>query len=476
MASLDNLAEGLSDFGITFNQARIYITAAQLGIASVRQISKKSNIPREEVYRLLPKLQELGLIEKTVERPIRVKATPVEAALSILIKREHDTISERISKLKAKKEEFLIDLQTLKLTREPKDTTMVTLISQKDAIIQKILSMLDAAERTIDIVISRDQLIHFFASYSSLIKKALNRGLDFRVVLEKVDYDDSIISFMKKCKSPRVSFSVRFVNQKINHYFIVDHREALVATSRELTALGNTPCLWTNHNNLIDLIVKDFEIMWLTSQDIETMKSEDVNKRLVRILDSFAPTDHLLLIYRSMEAKYNVLSSFLRIGLKNGESVAYIVPEENLGQTKDILQRIGIDVEKDEKTGAIRILGDNEFYLKNRKFCMQNTRGLIEKMYDDALKRGFEGLRIFGEMDCFFHYNQTSELIEYEKTLHRILDVPIIGMCAYDANLIEKACNSLDLYNELLKAHGNILFTEQDEKMGRLEIRQACTI
>lgn len=476
MVSLDKLAEKLSDFGITFNQARVYIATAKLGIASVSQLAKCSNVPREEVYRILPQLQKLGLIEKTLERPLRVKATAVATVLSILIKREQDITSKKVAKLETEKNKFVMELQNFKMDSECNETPHFTLISQKDAVIEKILSMIEAAEKSIDITISSEQLIHFFANHRSSIIEASKRGVEFRIMLEKFDYDESIAKFIEESKALRLSLHLRFVNKHSNCYFIGDNKIALAATSMEFAALGEKQYLWTDHSSLVRLIEENFQIMWLTSEEIDVLKNEDASKRLNRIFDSFAPTDHLLFIYRSAEDKYNVLCSFLRTGLKHGEAVAYVVSDENLEQIKDTLQKNNIDVERNEKTGAIKILADNEFYVIDRKFCIQTTRSLIEKMYDRALKRGFKGLRIFGEMDCFFHCNLCHELIEYEKETHRIFDLPVIGMCAYNANLIEKANNSVDLYNELLKTHAKILFTGRGKQLGKIEIRQACTI
>ncbi len=476
MSSLNKLAEKLSDFGITFNQARIYMAASKLGLAPVSQISKCSNVPREEVYRILPQLEKLGLIEKTLGRPLRLKATAVDTALSMLIRRELDKVSKRMGKLEAIKNEFTLELKNLKMDREGKVAPHFTLISQKDAVIEKLLSMIEAAEKSIDIAICREQFVHYFANNHSIFKKAGRRGVEFRVILEKVDYDECITKLIEESKSLGLTLYLRFVNKHSNSYFIVDNKTALIATSTEFGTLGRNQCLWTDQSSLVRLIEENFQILWLTSEKIDIIEREDPSKRLIRVLDTFAPSDHLLFIYRSVEDKYNVLCSFLRTGLKHGEAVTYITSKENLGQIKDILQRNDIVVEENEKVGALRILGDNEFYIINRTFSIQTTGNLIKKMYDDTLKRGFKGLRIFGEMDCFFQEKLSHELIEYEKTLHRILDVPIIGMCAYNANLIEKANNSVDLYNELLKTHAKVLFTGRGKQLGRFEIRQACTL
>jgi len=106
LQSLDEKAEILSDFGLTHNQAKVYIAIAQLGLASVSQVSKLSKVRREDVYRMLPKLEKKGLIEKTLGKPTKIRATPVEDALSILIKREQDIANKRLSKLMAEKEVF----------------------------------------------------------------------------------------------------------------------------------------------------------------------------------------------------------------------------------------------------------------------------------------------------------------------------------------------------------------------------------
>ncbi len=137
------------------------------------------------------------------------------------------------------------------------------------------------------------------------------------------------------------------------------------------------------------------------------------------------------------------------------------------------MKRFGIDVEKYEKTGALRILGYNDFYIIEGKFSPATTIGLINKMYNEALTKGFKGYRITAEMACFFKHNLVKELVEYERTLHRVFDIPIIGLCAYNAKTVIKASNPMDLYNELLKAHGTVLFSGMDKKLGKIEIRKA---
>ena len=100
-------AEILLDSGLTGNQAKVYFATARLRLASVAQISKASKVRREDVYRIMPKLEKLGLVEKLLGTPTKIRTTPVEEALSILIKHEEDTSSERVSTLKTETKTFL---------------------------------------------------------------------------------------------------------------------------------------------------------------------------------------------------------------------------------------------------------------------------------------------------------------------------------------------------------------------------------
>ncbi|MGD2066327.1 MAG: MEDS domain-containing protein, partial [Candidatus Bathyarchaeota archaeon] len=456
MSSYTNLAEELSEYGITRNQAKVYIAAAKLGTASISQISKTSNVPREEVYRLLPKLENLGLIEKTIERPMRVKASNIRTALSILVSREKEMLLGKISNLEQNSERILKNFQKLNNITKSSEKAHMTIIRQSDAISQKLVSMIEHAENTVSLTISREKFIHFFNQYRLEIMKALSRGIEFHVALERAEYNDTINDYSEEFeKSGRLE--IRFVDQLRSHYILVDHKQALVSTSMKHTAFGNKAKMWTDDNSIMSVLKENFEIMWLTSEHINAMKKED-DDGLRTYLSNLLPTEHLALIHKTPESKYAVLGNYLKFGLENGESVIYISPEENQLQVRDVLNGFGIEVEKNEKAGALKIIPVNEFYIIDGKYNMSTTLDLAKKLYDDAIENGFKGCRIFGDSSCFFQNNLIEELIEFEKTLGRVLAIPIIGICPYDAEIFDKYDSPEEKIKELLKTHRKVLF------------------
>ncbi|NIQ04485.1 MAG: hypothetical protein GWO20_01770 [Candidatus Korarchaeota archaeon] len=267
---------------------------------------------------------------------------------------------------------------------------------------------------------------------------------------------------------------VRYTDQPIGHCVIRDYTEAIMATSKEPT-VGETPYLWTDDENLVGLLQRNFESIWHASTDVEAIQTEAVPEKIEQFLRNLRPTNHVIFVYNSLEAKHQVLFNYIRSGLENGEAAAYIASEEDPKQIRDSMKRLRFDVEKYEKAGALKIFGYEDFYIIDGKFSITTTMNLWKKLYNEALKQGFNGLRVTGEMTCFFKHKLVEQLIEYERAVHRVFDIPLIAICAYNANMVMKADNPIDLYNELLKAHGKILFTGVDEKLGKIEIRQAWT-
>ncbi len=471
MLSLDENAKMLSSFGLTHNQAKVYMAIAQLGIATVSQASKASKVRREDVYRILPKLEKMGLIEKILGKPTKIRATSVEESLSLLIKREQDAANKKVSALMSKKDVFLKRFKRYKMKMISEEAHFA-LISEREGIINKELSLVKNAKREIDVVTSRDKFLYVFNGFVEPFKEAIRRGAKVRMILDVTEHEDSILRILEEYKSFGASIELKYTDQPSSHFVIADYKEALVATSTEPT-IGENPYLWTDDLNLVGLLQKNFESIWYTSVDAKTIETEGVAEKSMHFIKDLKPTNHVVFFYESLEAKHNLLFNYLKVGLENGEATAYIASEENPSEIRNAMKRFGIEVEKYEETGALRVLGYEDFYVIEGKFDMLTTMGLIKKTYDEATRRGFKGWRVAGEMACFFEHNLIQELIEYERALHRVFDIPIIGVCAYNANMVIKASNPMNLYNELLKAHSKVLFSGVDNLFGKIEIRKA---
>ena len=127
----EELVVKLKNFGFTVNQAKVYLSIVQSGATHVGRISKTTQLHRQDVYKLLPKLEKMGLITKTIDKPFMIEAIPVEKALDSLVSSERKKAQERISHLENNLKDMVNELQ-----EQPriKEETRFTLLTTDEAI------------------------------------------------------------------------------------------------------------------------------------------------------------------------------------------------------------------------------------------------------------------------------------------------------------------------------------------------------
>jgi len=166
--------------------------------------------------------------------------------------------------------------------------------------------------------------------------------------------------------------------------------------------------------------------------------------------------DHAVSFYSNPKDKRQVLFTYLKAGLDQGEAAAYVASEETPDEIRQAMRRFGIDVDELERRGALRVIDYRDWYIVGGKFNATQTTEGWRRLYDEAIAKGFKGLRVTGETACFFGKGLVRELVEYEQALHTVLEVPMSAICAYNDATVTGVSD--DLFLELLKLHGHAIF------------------
>ncbi|WP_341316424.1 MEDS domain-containing protein [Paraburkholderia sp. IMGN_8] len=142
---------------------------------------------------------------------------------------------------------------------------------------------------------------------------------------------------------------------------------------------------------------------------------------------------HLCHFYESRSELLSVTAEFLHAGLANREVGVWVAPAL-LGPDKAryMLTRTAPALAEYVASGQLQILDGAQLYARPKSgFDGGATVSLWSAAINDALGRGFEGLRVAGDAVC----NETTDwaaLLDYEAALkHRLAACPIIGMCTY---------------------------------------------
>lgn len=152
--------------------------------------------------------------------------------------------------------------------------------------------------------------------------------------------------------------------------------------------------------------------------------------KILEFVEQMKPKDHVILFYSKPDDKHRVLFTYLRAGLDSGGAGAYVAGQESPDEIRHAMRSFGIDVDAFERAGALHVIHYKDWYIIDGKFSISKTMDLWKRLYDESTAKGFKGFRVTGEMACFFENRMVKELVEYERSLHRVLELPMTAICA----------------------------------------------
>src|SRR4030066_453928 len=130
----DENTELLLGLGLTLNQAKVYLAVIKLQKTTVGQVANFSKVRREDVYRILPSLEKMGLIIRLLGKPTEIRATRVSDALSLLVAEEKGKADERLVGMRG-----IVQKLSLKDWKQPlpEKEDIYILVAEKKAVLAK---------------------------------------------------------------------------------------------------------------------------------------------------------------------------------------------------------------------------------------------------------------------------------------------------------------------------------------------------
>jgi len=260
--SNDENTDLLLGLGLSLNQARMYLAILKLEKTAVGQVAKFSKVRREDVYRILPTLEKMGLIERLLGKPMEIRATPISDALSFLVAEEESKFDKRLKGMRGTVQK--LSNNDWKLPPTEKESLYI-LIADKKAILAKTSRLIRNSRKEVALIADKARIIPVLSRFSDECKQAINKGAQIRLIFEGEKPDGSLKEKVKKLIDG-ASVHVKFHHEPLNHFIMSDDKEALINTSKE-TGLGESPSLWTNNSNLIGVLRTSFESDWKNAEN-----------------------------------------------------------------------------------------------------------------------------------------------------------------------------------------------------------------
>ena len=255
--SNDENTDLLIGLGLTLNQAKVYLAVIKLEKTTVGQVANFSKVRREDVYRILPSLEKMGLIERLLGKPTEIRATRISDALSLLVAEEKGKSDERLIGMRG-----IVQKLSLKDWKQqlPKEESIYILIAEKKSIFAKTSDLINNSTKEIALIADKGGLMSVLFQFSGEYKLAVKNGAVIRLIFEGETPDVLLKEKVTKLIGT-ASVQVKFHREPLNHFIMSDDKEALITTSKE-SGLGENPSLWTNNSNLIGVLRTSFESDW----------------------------------------------------------------------------------------------------------------------------------------------------------------------------------------------------------------------
>jgi HTH-type transcriptional regulator, sugar sensing transcriptional regulator len=259
---LEKICNELLNFGLTKNQAKVFIYLGKYGSKTSPEVCKALKLPRTETYNVLNDLLNLGIVSSEFNHPTKYSALPMNQAILTLVREAQENVDKlskkelEVSKLWNKVPSFDSSSNEVKLEK-------FQMLQGIPRIQNKMKDMIKNAESNIKIICSEKDLSRFY--YSDILEMVGKATIDMKLIISPTQKIPRFIQTIDRSK-----IRIMANNNQDNQCFIVkDLDEVLVFLRNADGPSKNAFAFWTDTNSLINSMNKLFDFSWQNSLPLD---------------------------------------------------------------------------------------------------------------------------------------------------------------------------------------------------------------
>lgn len=142
---------------------------------------------------------------------------------------------------------------------------------------------------------------------------------------------------------------------------------------------------------------------------------------------------HFCQFYTTQQDMIDVVVPYFRAGLENNELCVWVTSD--FLDTDEALRALEQGVPDFSKYGAkrqIEVFPHTDWYLKGGSFDLDRTLKMWMEKHDEALARGFDGLRVSGNPYWIDNKKDWDDFADYEAAINRVIaGTKLLVLCTY---------------------------------------------
>jgi len=256
--AIGDIVAELQEYGLTRNEARVLVFLAKTGPSKASEVARAVQINRTETYRTIKNLQRRGLVEATLERPVRFQSVSFDRCLRVLI----DERKAKLRILEQRGETLRRQFEDVRVEPVTQEVERFQVVEGRLRIEQRLHSMYAQAQKSVMTVMSPSEVIRADTSgLFDMLGQAAKNGLRVRVITAINQANLEIVEKLRE------SIEIRHLDLKakpIPRVSIIDDSEALfeITTADETSRSGEEVALWINSRAFVRNLQAYFAEMW----------------------------------------------------------------------------------------------------------------------------------------------------------------------------------------------------------------------
>jgi len=252
---LEKICDELLKFGLTKNQAKVFMYLGKYGSKTSPEVCKALKLPRTETYNVLNDLLNLGIISSEFHHPTKYSSLAMNKAILIMINDAQENVN-KLSKKEIEVTKLWNNVPMFDSKSNDGKLEKFQMLQGVPRINNKMKEMIKDTKEGIKIICTEKDLSRFY--YSDFLDMLAKSHVDVKLVISPTQ---KIPRFIQSIDSSKIRLMAP--NNGDNQCFIVkDSNEVLIFLRNADGPSKNAFAFWTDTCSLINSMKKLFDYSW----------------------------------------------------------------------------------------------------------------------------------------------------------------------------------------------------------------------
>ena len=257
----------LKELGLSLVQAKACCALFHCDKLTIKALSKRSQVPRTDLYRIMRELERRGLVERLIDTPTKFRAAPVDRCVDILIQNRFDEELKLRNKSEALKKRFRMKRKDYIIEQT---NSFVRFAGSR--VQERVRSSIERAQKSVRLLLSSRQLSSGVLSLAETVENSVSRGIAWQVLIEKPEKGKAV-SKQVEGLAEKPNFNIKFIAQAPRTVMAVYDQKEVFIFENPTDELHHSATLWSDNKSLVALAADSFEMMWSSAIEEEKISA-----------------------------------------------------------------------------------------------------------------------------------------------------------------------------------------------------------